>query len=576
VKSRDYQSKAVSSTFQAWSDGSRSTLGVLPTGCGKTIVFAGVIRRKFPQRAMVLAHRQELIWQARDKIQKVTGLKVDVEMGDYKASMDADLFHPRASVIVSTIQTHVAGGDGAGRIGKFDPSDFGLLVIDEAHHATSPSYRRIIDYYMTNPGLVVLGVTATPDRADEEALGQIFDSVAFDYEILDAIKDGWLVPIEQQMVSIDGLDYSNIKTVAGDLNQGDLDAIMLAEKNLQGVASSTIDIIGDRRGIGFASSVNHARMLANILNRHKSGMAAWVCGKTEDLERRQIVSDFAKGKIQFLWNCGVFTEGFDDAGVEVIAMGRATKSRALYAQMAGRATRPHDSIAHSLNDMANAARRRWLIQTSSKPSALIIDFVGNSGKHKLMTVADILGGNVSDEVVEAAIIRAKQSGLPMRIDRTLEEEEKIIEERKKREAEENARKHKILFKASYKTQKVDPFDILQIKPVKPRGWDNKKTLTEKQTNILRKAGYEPAEMEYGRAKQLIGILLDRWTNHKCTIGQANILKRFGCDTEMSFELAGKTIDAIKANGWRKPETLPVNGNKPPPRKPQPEDDDIPF
>ena len=98
---------------------------------------------------------------------------------------------------------------------KFDPQRFGVLIIDEAHHATSPSYRRVIDYYRTNPALKVLGVTATPDRADEEALGQVFQSVAFDYEVLDAIHDGWLVPIEQQMVHVEGLDYSSIRTTAG-------------------------------------------------------------------------------------------------------------------------------------------------------------------------------------------------------------------------------------------------------------------------------------------------------------------------------------------------------------------------
>ena len=217
------------------------------------------IQRKQPKRSMVLAHREELIWQAKDKIERVTGLKSDVEMGEHKAAQECGLFHPKASVIVSTIQTHVAGGDGGGRMTKFDPMDFGLLVIDESHHAVSPSYRKVIDYYMTNPDLVVMGVTATPDRGDESALGQVFETVAFDYEVMDAIKDGWLIPIEQQMVSVESLDFSEVKTTAGDLNGADLAAVMESEKNLHGVASSTIDIIGSKRGIGFAASVNHAR-----------------------------------------------------------------------------------------------------------------------------------------------------------------------------------------------------------------------------------------------------------------------------------------------------------------------------
>ena len=243
---RPYQSAASDAIFAEWRE-NHSTLVVMPTGGGKTILFADVIRRMFPRRALVLAHREELIFQARDKIQRVTGLQADVEMGEYRA--EGGLFDA-ARVVVSTIQTQCSGGDGGGRMGKFDPQRFGVLIIDEAHHATSQSYRRVIDYYRTNPALKVLGVTATPDRTDEEALGQVFQSVAFDYDVLDAINDGWLVPIEQQMVHVEGLDYSSIRTTAGDLNGGDLAAVLEAEKNLQQMASASLQIIGRRRADG--------------------------------------------------------------------------------------------------------------------------------------------------------------------------------------------------------------------------------------------------------------------------------------------------------------------------------------
>ena len=201
MKLRPYQSAASDAIFKEWQDND-STLVVMPTGGGKTVLFADVIRRVFPRRALVIAHREELIFQARDKIERVTGLKADVEMGESRA--DAGLFGP-ARVVVSTIQTQCSGGDGGGRMSKFDPSQFGLLIIDEAHHATSPSYRRVIDYYRSNPALKVLGVTATPDRADEQALGQVFQSVAFDYEVLDAIHDGWLVPSSSRWCMLRGL-----------------------------------------------------------------------------------------------------------------------------------------------------------------------------------------------------------------------------------------------------------------------------------------------------------------------------------------------------------------------------------
>lgn len=533
----------------------RSTLVVVPTGGGKTIIFADIVQKMQPKRALIVAHREELIWQARDKIEKVTELKAEIEMGQYAASMDGKLFHSKAKVVIATVQTLSAGGDGGGRMTKFDPGDFGLLIIDECHHGTGQSYKKVINYFLeNNPELVVLGVTATPDRADEEALGQIFETVPDSQviEILDLINGGWLVPIFQQMVHVESINFEGVRTTAGDLNGADLDAVMMSEKNLHGVASSTIDIVGTRRGIGFASSVNHARILADIFNRHRPGMAAWICGKTDKDERKKILSDFARGEIQWVWNCAVLTEGFDDSGVEIIAMARPTKSRSLYAQMAGRSTRPHESIAHKLNDCPSEGIRRGLIARSCKPSALIIDFVGNSGRHKLMTTADILGGNISDEAIQNAIEQARRSGKPVRMDKSIEEEEERLEEKKKRELEEQARKAKIKMHASYKTQSVDPFDVLDIKPTKPRGWEHGKQISEGMKNVLRKAGYNPDEMDYHKAKQLVGVLIDRWTNHKCTIKQAALLKKHGYSPDLSFDDAKKTIDALAKNGWRRP------------------------
>ncbi len=579
IKPRPYQSQAVDCIFKEW-ESARSTLVVMPTASGKTILFSLVINRIQPLKTMVLAHRQELIFQARDKIERVTGLKADIEMGEYKSSTSKDLFHPHAQVIVSTVQTHTAGGDGGGRMTKFNPMDFGLLIVDECHHGTSDSYKKVINYYLQNPNLKVLGVTATPDRADEEALGQIFETVAFDYEILDAIKDGWIVPVEQQMVTVEGYDLSSVRTTAGDLNGADLNAVMESEKNLQGVASSTIDIIGGRRGIGFSASVNQARILSDIFNRHKTGMANWVCGKTDKDERKKIISDFADGKIQFLWNCGVFTEGFDDSGVEIISMARPTKSRSLYAQMAGRAFRPHESISHRLNDCPVNALRRSMIARSVKPSALIIDFVGNSGKHKLMTTADILGGNVSDEVLKAAVDAAKKSGGRVRMDKSIEEEEKKIAERKQREQEEQARKAKLILTAKYTKQSVDPFDLLDIKPSKPRGWDEGKVASEKMRGILRKMKLDPDKYDYHQTRQLVQAQMDRWHNGLCSMPQMKILKNHGYNPNMTFEQAKKTIDRLAANGWRRPADL-VSNIKLPTRKeihvPRDwEDDSIPF
>ena len=200
---RDYQVDCRNSVFEEWKE-HRATLGVLPTGGGKSLIFADIIGKSQPKRAMVLAHREELIFQARDKITATTGLECGIEMAD---SYTNNSLFGELPVIVSTIQTQISKWGDRRRMARFNPKDFGVLIIDEAHHATADSYRDIINYYSQNPELRILGVTATPDRTDEEALGQVFKSVAFDYEILDLIHDGWLVPVEQQFISIDGLDF---------------------------------------------------------------------------------------------------------------------------------------------------------------------------------------------------------------------------------------------------------------------------------------------------------------------------------------------------------------------------------
>lgn len=579
MKLRSYQTSAVDQTLKAWKDESPSVLGVMPTGCGKTVVFGAIIGRRLPGRAMIIAHRAELIWQARDKVKQITGLPVEIEMGEQRAQMDAGLFTPSAQIIVSTIQTHTAGGDGSGRMSKFDPKDFETLVIDEAHHATAASYRKVIDWYMTNPHLRVIGVTATPDRTDEQALGQVFGQVAFDFEVQDMIEDGWLVPVRQDRVSIESLDFSSVRTTAGDLNGADLAAVMEQEESLHGVAGATIDILGDKRGIGFAASVEQARVLSEIFNRHRLGMSAYVSGKTDKQERANIVADFAKGKIQFLWNCGVFTEGFDDSGVEVIAMARPTESRALYAQMAGRATRPHQTIVNQLNTAPASVLRRCLIARSCKPECRIVDFVGNSGRHNLMSTADILGGNYSEEVIELAKAKARELG-SARMGELLKKSEEEIEEQEKRRLEEEARKARLVAKVNYKAQTVNPFDVLSIKPANPRGWDYEKVLSEKQRAVLRKSGINPDGIPYVQAKQLVTEIISRWETNACSYKQAKILKRFNFPTDVSFDQAKKAIDAIASAGWKRPQNfvMPAAEPKQPEHVPAgaADDDNVPF
>jgi len=560
---RPYQNEAVESTFESWKE-NRSVVGRLATGMGKTLVFASTIQR-IQKRALVLAHREELIWQAREKIERVTGFKFQVEMGGYKAvnNFEPDLFNPNNigdAGVVATVQTLTAGGDGLGRMTKFLPTDFDLLVIDESHHATSSSYRRVMDYFLQNPNLKILGVTATPNRADEESLSQIFQHVAFDKNMGYGINEGWLVDIVAQAIHIESLDFKNIKLTAGDLNQGQLSAVMESEKPLYGIADSIIEIAGNKRGIGFSPSVNHAKMMADIFNRYRPGCAASINGKTDKDERKKINSDFANGVIRWIWNCGTHTEGFDDAGVEVIVP-KPTKSVSLLEQMVGRGTRPHDSIAPKLGDISNAGLRRSMIERSAKQNCLILEYYGN--RYDLATTFDLFAGNVTDDAVKQAVAMARANGGRVSVTKSLDEEEKRAEESKKRELEEAAKKAKLIVKSQFKSTSFNPFDVLGITAAKPRGWDVKKQASEKMRGVLRKAGLNPDDFDYAQTKQLVTEQLRRWSGGLCSMKQAQLLKKYGYPTEVTFEQAKKTIDGIAANGWKRNGLPPVIGNSKP-------------
>jgi len=254
VQLRDYQSEAVTKTLESFQT-KQSVLIVLATGLGKTVCAAHIAEAFLAKgRIMLLAHREELLFQGQNTLERVTGETAEVEMADLWAKKSNSVLFGGSNLIVSTIQTQVAGRDG-GRMGRFNPNEFSLLIVDEAHHATAASYRKVLDYYKQNPNLRILGLTATPDRTDEEALGQVFDEVAFEYDIANGIDGGWLVPIMQQAVHIESLDYSAVRTTAGELNGKDLGEVLEFEENLHGMATPVLELCGDKKTLIFTATV---------------------------------------------------------------------------------------------------------------------------------------------------------------------------------------------------------------------------------------------------------------------------------------------------------------------------------
>lgn len=533
---REYQSKCEESIFEQWLT-HQSTLVEMATGCGKTIIFSKVIKRMAPRRALVLAHRNELIVQAVEKIQAVTGLACQIEKADQYAS--TSLFD-RTPVIVSSIQSQISGDAMHRRYMRFRPEDFGVVIADEAHHATSASWKEVLGYYLRNKETKLLGVTATADRSDGEALGQIFQSCAFKYGILDAINDGWLVDITQQFVSVKSLDFSHIRTTCGDLNEGDLAKVMEAEENIQGVCQPTLEAIYGltpktlsgvevpkwreflkslnkvpRRTIVFTVSVAQAEMCANIFLRAMDGVE-WVCGATNKQKRADILTRFLTGETSVVVNCGVLTEGYDNPKVELISVARPTKSRALYCQIIGRSTRTLPGI---VDGIPLPEDRRKAIADSAKPFCRILDFVGNSGRHKLVSCVDVLGGHVSEKAAEAAKKKAMDGGKPVRIMVTMSNAEVELERKRAETAErarqeQEARRRHLVARADYSSEEVDAFGGGNKIPFTSRVSKDGRAFSEKQMKVLRLAGCDPAKIGYRQGQAIIAKQIAKWEEQK--------------------------------------------------------------
>lgn len=566
-KLRDYQEECYKCALSEL-ERHRSTLIVMATGLGKTVVFASIARDWPTGRVLVIAHRDELIRQAADKIEAITQEPCAIEMGEQWSDEEQN-FYGRCRVIVSSVQTMCRPN----RQKRFNPNDFGLIVIDEAHRTTANSYLKILGYFRENPNVKVIGVTATPDRSDKEGLGKVFESVAYEYGIKQGIKSGWLVPIEQQIVWIESLDFSMCRTTAGDLNLGDLSQIMENEKPLHGIADATIKIAGDRKTLIFNASVAQSDRVAEIINRHKPNSAEFLCGETEREYRRDAVKRYAKGEFQFLSNCGIALEGFDDPGIQVVSMARPTKSRALYTQAIGRGTRPLPGL---VDGIPTAKGRRDAIAASAKPTLLVVDFMGNCGRHKLIHSHNVLGEKYSqkqldeclDEIMErsgrglsteigAAFKSAEERRAAAR--KQKEEEKRRREEAAKVAAMERAeqyRRRQILGHATYNSDKVDAFSSFAVAPGREPGWQKGRKPSVKMLEALRKMGVSEGDLDslsFGGASGMLTEATRRRKENLCTFKQSKLLKRYGYDGESTFAEARVIIDKLAASGWKMPE-----------------------
>ena len=468
---------------------------------------------------------------------------------------------------------------------RFDPNEFSLLIIDEAHRGVAKGYQKIVNYYRQNPALKVLGVTATPVRSDKEALGQVFNVVAGQFPIGYGVEHGWLVDITQQFVSVSSLDLSNIHTVKGDFDQRELSALMETQPVIMGICQPSLEVLyglqprtlsdiqvedwGDylsglnkpaRKAIVFTASVFQAELFSNILNGAVPHLAEWICGKTPKEKRRESLERFEKGETRVLVNVACLTEGYNSPAAEVVLMARPTKSVGTYEQMVGRILRPLPGTVDG-DDLETPDKRRASIDASPKPFARIIDFVGNSGRHKLVSCMDILGGKVSDDAIAKAKLRGVEDEKPLRVTAALANAEKELVEEKKRqrelEEERQQRTHSRLVAGSnFHFENVDPFDALNIRRATPFARGYGRVPSPKMAAFLARHGInvEKHRLTFTDAGMMIGKIQKMKAKAPASPGQRRVLERYGLPTGVTFTRAKEQIDELKSNGWKR---LPV-------------------
>jgi len=332
---RPYQKETLDAIVLNADNGISKQLVVLPTGAGKTVIFSQLpIIKPDTLPMLVLAHRSELLEQARSKIlESNPNLTVEIEQAERKAG--------RVDVVVASVAT--LGRNNTPRIEEYPKDYFKSIVIDEAHHAAAPSYRRIIDFFSPD---FLLGVTATPQRSDSTRLIDVFDEIVYYRTIQDLIREGWLSPLVGYRVKT-STDISEVEIQNGEYSQSQLEEkIDNPERNAHVVAAYR-NLAMDKKTLIYASGVRHAQNLA-VSFRTSEIKTAVIVGTTPREEREEILAQFATGQISVIVNVGVLTEGFDEPSLEAIIIAKPTRSTLLYTQIVGRGTRLFGGKKHCI------------------------------------------------------------------------------------------------------------------------------------------------------------------------------------------------------------------------------------
>ena len=540
---RLYQKEALRGIWDAWKGGIiKRVLAVMPTGSGKTILFSMLcnhVVKNLDGKVLILAHRDELIRQAQDKLFKSTGLDSAIE----KASeTGVGSFH---NVVVASVQTLTRSN----RLNQYASDYFDYIIVDEAHHVLAKTYLVILNYFKSAK---VLGVTATPARGDKQGLGKFFEVIAYEYRLGQARKDGWLTPVKVHTCPLN-IDISKCRIVADKFNLSDLDGAIAPY--LDAIADEIWRRAPEGKILLFLPLVKTSKAMASIMSE-RGFDCRHIDGKMSDQDKIDVIEWFRSApKGSALCNCDKLVEGFDQDDITHLAILTADVSRSRYCQKMGRVMRVLDPAIN--NPELNAEQRRAIIAASDKPYAHVFDFLWNSAKHRLCTPASLVGE--TEKIVDAMNKIQKASGREITLD-DLEEKahEQIQHDRETKLAEmlEASKGRKaVTFDPVMQALSVFNDDLNDWEP--EMAWESE-PISDRQLEYLRdRCKFDCEGWSKGYAAAMLDAVSKRSEQGLCSIPQLNCLQKNGFPNAHKFskEEAGIEMDRLsakwdKAKKWR--------------------------
>ena len=453
-------------------------LAVLSTGAGKTCIFSWLAKRQ-QCRTLILAHRNELIDQAIQKLHSATGIKADKEKAEARASKDSQ-------VVVASVQSLI----GESRINGWPDDHFGLVIVDEAHHCISDSYQKVLRRFDGHAN--VLGVTATPDRGDKRNLGEYFENIAYEIGLFDLIRDGYLSPITVKSVPLK-IDLNGVKQTAGDFNDADLGNAI--EPYLGQIAEAIAREASFRKTLAFLPLRATSRKFVEACQA--IGLSAChIDGESPD--RKEILQRFTDGEFDVLSNAMLLTEGYDEPSCDCVCVLRPTRSRPLYSQMVGRGTRLHPT----------------------KENLLLLDFLWMHEKHSISRPAHLIAKTKeeADAITELANERSAYGQDELDLDDLASDATEKREAALRRKLEEQAKKKAKYVSAEMFAAQHNDMALAEYEPTMK--WEGE-AITDKQRWHLKRNGIDPDTVKgKGHASRLLSLA---FSNQKLQLASPNVV-----------------------------------------------------